>query len=107
MTVKLRYSNFDTHTHQAKIAYTGSDHTLIARARELFEKLYTRRMLVRLIGVKFSNLVNGNQQINLFEDTTELINLYQAMDKMKKKYGAQAVIRSIGLGQTAGGSLSQ
>lgn len=97
ITVKIRYSDFDTHTCQAKIPYTSSDHSLIAKATELFNKLYTRRMLVRLIGVKFSHLVYGNQQINLFEDTPELINLYQAMDKMKKRYGDQAVVRSISL----------
>lgn len=48
VTVKVRYSNFDTHSAQARIPYTSSDHTLITKARELFKKVYDRRMLVRL-----------------------------------------------------------
>lgn len=98
ITVKLRYSNFDTHTMQARIPYTSCDHTLISRAKELFKKLYEKRMLVRLIGVKFSHLVGGGLQINLFEDSEEIINLYQAMDRMRNRYGNQAVQRAIGTG---------
>jgi DNA polymerase-4 len=97
ITVKIRYSNFDTHTRQARIPYTASDHVLMARARELFEKLYERRMLIRLIGVRFSHLVQGHPQINLFEDTTEMVNLYQAIDRMKNRFGKDAVVRGVGV----------
>jgi DNA polymerase IV len=98
ITVKLRYSNFDTHTMQTRIPYTASDHTLIQRAKELFDKLYERRMLVRLLGVRFSHLVGGGHQINLFDDAEEMINLYQAMDKLRIRYGDAAVQRAIGTG---------
>ena len=97
ITVKIRYSNFDTHTTQSRISYTSSDHTLIAKAKELFDKLYERRMLIRLIGIRFSHLVGGGNQINLFEDSEEIINLYQAMDHLRKKFGNTAVLRAIGL----------
>jgi DNA polymerase IV len=97
ITVKIRYSNFDTHTKQLRIPYTASDHVLIARARELFKKLYERRMLIRLIGVRFSHLVQGHPQINLFEDSTEMINLYQAIDRLKNRYGESAVVRAVGI----------
>ena len=40
-----------------------------------------------MIGIRFSGLVRGTYQINLFEDTEEMLSLYQAMDKMKKRYG--------------------
>jgi len=97
ITVKIRYSNFDTHTMQAKIPYSSCDHILIPRVKELFEKLYSQRMLIRLVGVKFSCLVSGNYQINLFDDTEEMMNLYQAMDRMKHKYGEGKVVRAIGM----------
>jgi DNA polymerase-4 len=51
-------------------------------------------VLVRLIGVRFSKLAHGNYQINLFEDTQEEISLFEAMDKMKLKYGAGALMRA-------------
>ena len=95
--MKIRYANFDTHTQQLTIPYTAADHLLIGKAKELFRKLYNRRLLIRLLGVRLSNLVQGFQQIDLFEDTTELTNLYQAMDRIRFRYGAKAVGRAAGL----------
>ena len=97
ITVKIRYSNFDTHTLQKRISYTAFDHVLIRLAHELFERLYQRRMLVRLIGVRFSHLVSGVQQIDLFEDTPEMIKLYQAMDHIRKRFGPKSVKRAVGI----------
>jgi DNA polymerase-4 len=97
VTVKIRYSNFDTHTVQQRIGYTSFDHVLIPVAKELFRKLYQRRMLIRLIGVKFSYLVTGVQQIDLFDQTPELINLYQAVDRMRLRYGRKSVVRAVGV----------
>lgn len=95
VTVKIRYANFDTETKQCRIPYSAVDHTLLKYALELFKKLYTRRMRLRLIGVKFSGLVHGQHQMNLFEDTEELMNLYQAMDRMKRRFGSGAVCRAV------------
>ncbi len=97
VTLKLRYSDFQTHTFQSRIEYTASDHVLLNKVLELFKKNYSRRVLIRLIGIKFSNLVSGFTQINLYEDTEEMINLYQAMDRIRKRYGFKAVVRSINL----------
>ncbi|MGB3465017.1 MAG: DNA polymerase IV [Cyclobacteriaceae bacterium] len=94
VTVKIRYSNFDTETKQVHIPYTASDQTLIDNVLTLFKKLYSRRMLLRLVGVRFSGLVHGNYQINLFDDTEESIKLYQALDKIKMKYGQESIIRA-------------
>lgn len=105
IAVKIRYSNFDTHTQQKKISYTSFDHILMDIATELFDKLYNRRMLIRLIGVKLNDLVYGVQQLNLFEDTPEMVNLYQAMDKVRNKFGKYAVQRASSLKDTSPQSL--
>ncbi len=97
VTVKIRYSNFDTHTLQKRIPYTSFDHKLIEAAKELFKKLYQRRMLIRLIGVKFSGLMQGTPQLNLFEDTPKTVNLYQTMDMLRKRYGRDSVRRAVGM----------
>jgi len=97
VTVKIRYSNFDTHTLQKHIPYTALDHVLIETALELFKRLYKRRMLIRLIGVRFSHLVGGFQQLDLFDDAPEMISLYQAMDIIRMRYGRQAVKRAVGI----------
>jgi DNA polymerase-4 len=92
ITMKVRYSDFQTHTVQCRIPYTSADHLLVPRALELFDKLYNRRMLVRLIGVRFSHLVSGGYQINLFDDTEERINLYQAMDRMRERFKDDRIV---------------
>jgi DNA polymerase-4 len=97
VTVKIRYSNFDTHTLQKRVPYTAFDHVLMPIARELFDKLYQRRMLIRLVGVRFSGLIRGVQQLNLFEDTSEMVHLYLAVDRMRRRFGADAVRRASGI----------
>ena len=94
VTVKIRYSDFNTYTLQKRIPYTSNDDKLIDISKELFEKLYERRLLVRLIGERYSHLVGGGHQINLFEDSAEKIRLYQAMDRMRKRFGTEAVKRA-------------
>jgi DNA polymerase-4 len=94
VTVKIRYSNFDTETKQVHIPYTASDHIVIKTVHELFDKLYNRRMLIRLVGVRLSNLVHGNYQISLFDDTEDDISLYQAIDFIKHKHGVEKLMRA-------------
>lgn len=97
VTVKIRYSDFNTYTMQARIPYTSLDHILISRVSELFDKLYQKRMLIRLIGIKFSHLVQGGHQYSLFEETLEQIRLYEAMDRIRKRFGKDAVHRAVGM----------
>jgi DNA polymerase-4 len=99
VTVKVRYSNFETFTKQLTIPYSNADHTLLKIASELFSKLYERRLLIRLLGIRFTHLIPGNYQINLFEDTQEMINLYQAIDSVKKRFGEKKIIRAVGVGR--------
>lgn len=97
VTVKIRYSDFNTYSMQMRIPYTSADHLLVPKIQELFDKLYNRRLLVRLIGVRYSHLVGGGYQINLFDDSEERISLYQAMDRMRLRYGDRAVISAAGI----------
>lgn len=98
ITVKIRYSDFNTYSKQLKIPFTSADHILIPKILELFNTLYSKRMLVRLIGIRFSHLVSGNYQINLFEDTEEALNLYQAMDYVRTRFGDRSVFRASAMG---------
>lgn len=96
ITVKLRYANFETFTKQLSIPYTNADHIILNTVKDLFVRLYNRRMLVRLIGVRFSNLIPGNYQINLFDDRQEMISLYQAIDSIKNRFGKDFISRAAG-----------
>lgn len=97
VTVKLRYSNFETFTKQMSIPYTNADHVLLKVSRDLFNALYERRLLVRLLGIRFTHLIPGNYQISLFDDTQESINLYQAIDSIKHRFGENLLKRAAAL----------
>ena len=96
VTVKIRYSNFDTHDMQQRIPYTAFDHVLRETVNGIFDKLYNRRMMIRLVGVRFSELVSGAPQLALFDDNAELTNLYAAMDKIKMRFGKEIIHRAAG-----------
>lgn len=94
VTVKLRYADFNTYTRQHSIPYTASDAALLRCARELFDRLYERRQSLRLIGVRFSGLMQGSPQLSLFDAPAEEERLLQAMDIIRKKFGMKAIKRA-------------
>lgn len=95
ITIKIRYSNFDTHTQQLSIPYSNSDRLITEKVMELFKKLYSRRMLIRLIGVKFSKLIQGSYQVDIFNDTQEEISLMQAIDNIRNRFGVNYIKKGI------------
>ncbi len=97
INVKIKYSDFNTYSKQLRIPFCSADHILIPKILDLFDRLYNRRLLVRLIGIRFSHLVSGHYQINLFEDDESALNLYNALDKIREKYGDRKVIRAAGM----------
>ncbi len=98
VSVKIRYSDFSTETLQTRLQYTSADHILIPKIKELFDKLYNKRLLVRLVGIKYSHLVGGHYQIQLFDDAEKTIRLYQAMDFIRNKHGDRSIVRVSGMG---------
>jgi DNA polymerase-4 len=98
LTIKVRYSDFDTRTLQARIPYTAADHRLVPKALELFEKLYDRRVLVRLVGIRYSHLVGGGMQMDLFDADEDRQALYHAMDRMRERFGDRSIVSAASLG---------
>lgn len=94
VAIKMRYSNFETFMQQTSFNATSSDNILIPKTKELLHKMFDEKRAVRLIGVRFSNLMHGQQQIDMFNDTEENINLYKALDAINKKYGNKTVHRA-------------
>jgi DNA polymerase-4 len=86
ISVKVRYSDMQVAQKQKRIPYTSCDHILLGIATRLLTDLFSRRQLVRLVGITLNDLVEGGHQINMLDDSIELIQLYQQMDYLKKKY---------------------
>jgi DNA polymerase IV len=94
VAVKIRYADFNTFSKQRNITYTASDSVLTKHVTDLFDQLYERRQLIRLIGVKFSGLVGGSYQIDMFEDTLEQLELLKQIDHIRKRWGSGAIGRA-------------
>ena len=95
ISVKIRYSDFNTEQVQQKITYTASTSKLTEKALELFKKVYSRRVLLRLVGVKFSTLIHGTEQLDLFNDAATQISLNNAMDSIRMRFGSNTVMKAI------------
>lgn len=91
VTVTIRYSNFETVTKQAMIPYTSLDKVLLLKVKELFKSVYSKRMLLRLVGVRFSHLVSGFEQMDMYSSSQEAYSLCQAMDKIRRRFGQDSI----------------
>lgn len=94
VTLKLRYADFTTVSRQEVIDYTALDNILIAKVKDLFDKLYKKGEKLRLLGVRFSHLVPMTIQMNLFDDAIEKLELYKAVDDIKNQFGTDAVTKA-------------
>jgi len=95
--VKIRYSTFDTYTKQTNVLYTSDDHVIIENVLDLFDRLYNKRLLIRLIGVRLTKLIQGYSQISVFGNSSKLASLHQAMDKIKNRHGEKVIGRAYGM----------
>jgi DNA polymerase-4 len=97
VTVKIRYSDFETTSRQETIDYTALDDQLIAKVKDLFNKSYQKNRPVRLLGVRFSQLIPFTMQMSLFDNNTGKLNLYKAVDNIKNQFGSSLVSKASSL----------
>ena len=95
VTIKIRYSNFETTSRQDTVDYTALDDMLIAKAKDLFKKIWQKGRPVRLIGVRFSQLIPISMQMSLFENNIEKLSLYKAVDDIKERFGKGVVKKAV------------
>jgi DNA polymerase-4 len=99
LTLKLRYSGFETHTY----SHTSGNISPVTQqffrlAKELFLKNWSTVREVRLIGVSASNFGDAPSQTVLFDEekpqNIKAQKLEQAVDKVRKKLGRKAIVRA-------------
>ncbi len=95
VTVKIRYSDFETMSRQETVDYTALDDVLIAKVKDLFNKSYQKGRPVRLLGVRFSQFIPFTMQMSLFENNVEKLNLYKAVDEIKERFGSKSVAKAV------------
>jgi DNA polymerase-4 len=83
---------------QEVIDYTALDDELIAKAKDIFNKSYQVGRTVRLIGVRFSQLIPFTMQMSLFDNKVEKLQLYKAVDDIKDRFGSKMVTKAVNSG---------
>jgi DNA polymerase-4 len=95
ITVKIRYSDFETTSRQETVDYTALDDVLIAKVKSLFDKCYEKGRPVRLLGVRFSQFIPFTMQMSLFDNNVEKLNLYKAVDDIKDRFGSSLLSKAV------------
>ena len=95
ITVKIRYSDFETTSKQETVDYTALDDVLIGKVKDLFNKSYQKDRPVRLLGVRFSHMIPITMQMSLFENNVEKLNLYKAVDEIKDRFGSKLISKAV------------
>lgn len=92
ITLKLRYSDFKTITHAKSIEPTNDDTVVTEIARELLYLSYTKKLPIRLIGVKLSNF-DDEQQLDFQLSTADKKkqDLLKSVDKIRGKFGKDII----------------
>lgn len=101
LCVEIKYASFDKYTRQMPLtAPTQEGKELYRCACVLFDALWNGNP-IRLLGVRSGKLTNAGEpfQMDLFSydpvATTKRQKLDQAMEKIKKKYGSDAIHRGM------------
>ncbi|MBU1627931.1 DNA polymerase IV [bacterium] len=93
ITLKIRYSDFSTHTNRKTLnASSDRDDIILDVCKELLKKNLKKKK-VRLIGVSLSNLTKGIQ-IDLFNGNRgeKKRDLYKSMDSIREKFGFESIL---------------
>jgi len=94
LTVKIRYSNFQTLTRsRTLLSPTCFDKEIFETVSTLLRQNIMRGRAVRLLGVSASALQNSGWQEPLFnfERRKSLERLYKGIDDLRRKYGEQSI----------------
>ena len=95
VTVKIRYSDFATLTHGGPLKEASDvDDVVFTRARELFHEANTRRLRIRLLGVRLEKLCAGASQGMLFESRRDrrAHDFFAAVDRLRARHGKDCLL---------------
>jgi DNA polymerase-4 len=91
ITLKLRYSDFETLTRSRTIAPTSAEDVIFSCVRKLFLANYDRGRRVRLLGVGLSNLVKHQRQLMLPFEAEGLAKVGKTIDAVRDRFGYDAI----------------
>jgi DNA polymerase-4 len=92
VTLKLRWSTFETVTRRTTIPSTNYDPDIFRAAQEMLSTLVAAARPVRLLGIGVSNFTtDGEEEPELFEGDGKRQRLLDAADSIRKKFGDEII----------------
>ena len=97
--LRVRYvDHLSAHRTERLLRPTNDERALLAAAMELFRKLFTRRVAVRLVNVNVTNLEPDRRQNELFDtDANRRWYLNRGVDAIRGRFGWNALFYGKGL----------
>ncbi len=93
ISIKLRYSDFKTLTRAKTIKPTDDDREIFETAWGMLAKAYSRRIAVRLIGIRMTNFSDCSEQEELFEWTEiKRKRMLKVVNRIRNKYGYDSIL---------------
>ena len=91
--LKLRYSNFSTLTRSITLKEpTNDDRIVFDAVKTIFLKAYMRKSPIRLLGVGLTQFSESKEEtISIFATDEKRTQVLNAVDKLKKKFGDDAI----------------
>lgn len=96
VTLKLRYTDFQTLTRARTITPTNDEMALHPTLLDIYRDLRTRPLSIRLLGVQIAKLRLDSVQLPLFEHGERRV---KAVDRVRDKFGYDAVHLASTLGR--------
>jgi len=95
VAVKVRYADFQTLARSRSLpSLSDHDDDFWPVALDLFEKVHTRRVGVRLVGVALSNFAPTGRQMDLFAEARydRRARFYRSLDRVRRRFGFTALV---------------
>jgi len=88
VTLKLRYADFKTITRAESIKPTNDDTVVSHTVKGLLREAYTRKLPIRLLGVRLSNFEEEEQlELSLFPSEQKKQRILTIVDQIRDKFG--------------------
>jgi DNA polymerase-4 len=92
VTIKIRYPDFSTFTHQRHLFPEYATPTLYDIAKQLLAEVWNDQKPLRQLGLRLSHLTEIEAQLNLFETNSTKKEYFKTVDSLKMKYGKSKIM---------------
>lgn len=91
VAIKIRYADFETITRQTTVPPLADEKQLLEHILILFRKFYRRNRPVRLLGVRYTHLIDHETPSDLFTQPGNDLRLNKVIDELRSRFGMDSI----------------